>query len=67
MPLIGPVLHGVRQDWPAIDERMIRIEAVRRMIGVMIADVLAGLRDSPKHISPMYFYDTLGSVLFDRI
>ena len=33
----------------------------------LIADVLAGLRDSPKHISPMYFYDALGSVLFDRI
>lgn len=41
VPLIGPVLHGVRADWPAIDERMVRIEAVRRMIGVMIEDVLA--------------------------
>ena len=41
VPLIGPVLLGVRRDWPDIDERMIRIEAVRRMIGVMIEDVLA--------------------------
>jgi dGTPase len=41
VPLIGPVLHGVRQDWPDIDERMVRIEAVRRMIGVMVEDVLA--------------------------
>ena len=41
VPLIGPVLHGVRKDWPDIDERMVRIEAVRRMIGVMIEDVLA--------------------------
>jgi dGTPase len=24
VPLIGPVLHGVRADWPEIDERMIR-------------------------------------------
>jgi dimethylhistidine N-methyltransferase len=32
-----------------------------------VADVLAGLRDTPKHISPMYFYDALGSELFDRI
>jgi L-histidine Nalpha-methyltransferase len=32
-----------------------------------IADVLAGLRDDPKHISPMYFYDAAGSILFDRI
>jgi len=41
VPLIGPVLHGVRKDWPDIDDRMVRIEAVRRMIGVMIEDVLA--------------------------
>ena len=41
VPLIGPVLHGVRRDWPAIDDRMIRIEAVRRMIGAMVEDVLA--------------------------
>jgi dGTPase len=40
VPLIGPVLHGVRKDWPSIDERMTRIEAVRRMIGVMVEDVL---------------------------
>lgn len=41
VPLIGPVLHGVRADWPSINERMVRIEAVRRMIGVMVEDVLA--------------------------
>ena len=41
VPLIGPVLHGVRRDWPDIDDRMIRIEAVRRMIGAMVEDVLA--------------------------
>jgi dGTPase len=40
VPLIGPVLHGVRRDWPGIDDRMLRIEAVRRMIGAMIDDVL---------------------------
>jgi len=33
----------------------------------LIADVLAGLRDDPKRISPMYFYDAAGSILFDRI
>ena len=40
VPLIGPVLHGVRKDWPDLDDRMIRIEAVRRMIGAMVEDVL---------------------------
>lgn len=32
-----------------------------------VADVLAGLQDDPKRISPMYFYDAAGSILFDRI
>ncbi len=40
IPIIGPILAEVRHDWPGIDERMLRIEAVRRMIGVMIDDVL---------------------------
>lgn len=41
VPLIGPVLAEVRRDWPHLDARMIRLEAVRRMIGVMVEDVLA--------------------------
>lgn len=41
VPLIGPVLHQTRRDWPDLNERMIRLEAVRRMIGVMVDDVLA--------------------------
>lgn len=40
-PLIGRVLAGVKQDWPQINARMTRLEAVRRMIGVMVDDVLA--------------------------
>jgi dGTPase len=40
VPLIGPILLEVRADWPKLDERMVRIEAVRRMIGVMVEDVL---------------------------
>ena len=41
VPLIGPVLQATRRDWPGLDERMVRLEAVRRMIGVMVEDVLA--------------------------
>lgn len=41
VPLIGPIIGGVRRDWPGLDDRMTGIEAVRRMIGVMIGDVLA--------------------------
>lgn len=32
-----------------------------------VADVLEGLREQPKRISPIYFYDARGSKLFDQI
>jgi len=41
VPLIGPALASVRADWPELDDRMVRLEAVRRMIGLMVDDVLA--------------------------
>ena len=31
------------------------------------ADVVAGLRDNPKHLPPKYFYDARGSELFEEI
>ena len=31
------------------------------------ADVLEGLHDTPKHVPAKYFYDTAGSLLFERI
>ncbi|HEY2530758.1 MAG TPA: L-histidine N(alpha)-methyltransferase [Xanthobacteraceae bacterium] len=31
------------------------------------ADVIAGLTTTPKQLSPKYFYDSIGSALFDRI
>jgi len=41
VPLIGRCIASARADWADIDERMLRLEAVRRMIGVMVDDVLA--------------------------
>jgi len=41
VPLIGPVLHGVRTERPGLDDSLTRLEAVRRMIGVMVDDVMA--------------------------
>jgi dGTPase len=41
VPLIGPILAGVRADWPGLDDRLTRMEAVRRMIGAMVDDVMA--------------------------
>ncbi len=41
VPLIGPQVHGAMADYPDCDQRIIRLEAVRRMIGAMVEDVLA--------------------------
>ncbi|MFC3077572.1 deoxyguanosinetriphosphate triphosphohydrolase [Phenylobacterium terrae] len=41
VPLIGPILAGVYQDFPDLDPQIVRLEAVRRMIGAMVDDVMA--------------------------
>jgi dGTPase len=40
VPLVGPVAAGVRVDYPALDERLTRLETVRRLIGIMVEDVI---------------------------
>lgn len=44
VPLIGPMLASVRKDFPGIGDKMLRLEAVRRMIGHMVTDVLEETR-----------------------
>jgi dGTPase len=44
LPLIGPIVAEVRRDLPGVDDRMLRLEAVRRMIGAMVGDVMAETR-----------------------
>lgn len=44
IPLIGPSIESVRRDYPGIGARMLRLEAVRRMIGAMISDVIGATR-----------------------
>ena len=44
IPLIGPALASVRRDYCGIDDRMLRLEGVRRMIGMMVTDVIAETR-----------------------
>jgi dGTPase len=44
VPLVGPVLAGVRCDHPHLDDRLTRLEMVRRLIGLMVDDVLAETR-----------------------
>ncbi|HEX4097219.1 MAG TPA: deoxyguanosinetriphosphate triphosphohydrolase [Caulobacteraceae bacterium] len=41
VPLIGPIVAQVRRDWPGLEDRLLRLEAVRRMIGAMVDDVMA--------------------------
>ncbi len=41
VPLVGPVLATVRRDYPDLDDRLTRLEMIRRLIGVMVNDVLA--------------------------
>jgi dGTPase len=44
VPLIGPIVQGVYADYPDIDPAIVRLEAVRRMIGAMVDDVMAETR-----------------------
>ncbi len=41
VPLVGPVFHEVRTKYPDLDESRTIHEAVRRMIGEMVGDVLS--------------------------
>jgi len=44
VPLIGPHVASARADYPACDAGILRLEAVRRMIGAMVDDVLSETR-----------------------
>lgn len=43
-----------------------RIEALGRA-NAFLADALEGLQKDPKNLSPKYFYDAIGSALFEKI
>jgi dGTPase len=43
-PLIGPIVRQTRDDLPGIESRLLRLEAVRRMIGAMVGDVMTETR-----------------------
>jgi dGTPase len=44
IPLIGPHVKSASADYPKCDSGILRLEAVRRMIGAMVEDVLAETR-----------------------
>jgi dGTPase len=43
-PLIGPIVRRAFDDLPGLDTRLLRLEAVRRMIGAMVDDVMIETR-----------------------
>ena len=44
IPLIGPHVNSAAADYPSTDPGILRLEAVRRMIGAMVDDVLTETR-----------------------
>jgi dGTPase len=48
VPLIGPHVASAVADYPDCESGILRLEAVRRMIGAMVADVLAETRRRAK-------------------
>ena len=52
LPVVGDVFRGVRIEYPAIDDRMVSYEAVRRLIGLWINDLLDETRARVKRAKP---------------
>ena len=44
VPLVGPILASVREDFPGLEAGLVRMETVRRMIGEMIGDIMIETR-----------------------
>lgn len=55
-------IHGTLDNFDSCT----RIEPFKQ-VPDMVEDVLTGLLDAPRKLSPKYFYDDHGSLLFDRI
>ncbi len=60
VPLVGPVLAGVRRDYPNLDDRLTRMEMVRRLIGVMVEDILRETRSRAAAARPTSASDVRG-------
>lgn len=52
LPLVGPVFRQVRQEYPDLNGQRLRHEAVRRMIAIMITDVLTETRKRVAQFQP---------------
>ena len=52
VPLVGPILIEVRSEFPTLDDRLLRLETVRRMIGLMVDDVLRQTEENVAQFRP---------------
>ncbi len=52
VPLVGPVFADVARAYPDVDESLLIHEAVRRMIGAMVTDILAETARRIEEIGP---------------
>ncbi len=57
VPLVGPVFHEVRKVYPDLDESRTIHEAVRRMIGVMVGDLLTETQKRIDAAGPVTAHD----------
>lgn len=53
VPLVGPIFASVKKDYPDLDQSRCIHEAVRRLIGAMVDDLLAETRRRIKRAGPM--------------
>ena len=51
-PLVGQVVAKVRADYPDLDERLTRLETVRRLIGLMVDDVMTETNTRVRRLGP---------------
>jgi dimethylhistidine N-methyltransferase len=62
------VIVPERNEWTPIGERFLLYRAPQPAQTATFADdVRSGLTAEPKHLAPKYFYDALGSALFEAI
>ena len=52
VPLVGPVFAAVRQSYPGIEDSRLIHESVRRLIGLMVHDLLAETRRRIEALDP---------------
>lgn len=52
VPLVGPIFHAIRSQYPDLDDSRTIHEAVRRMIGAMVEDLIAETTRRLKDLAP---------------